>query len=286
LAKPHAALRAFGLQLRQVREDAGISGRAMAELLGWPPSKISKLEHGQQTATAADVVAWVGAAGAAAGVLERLVAGLERARLEYAAWRQQLADGTRARQQSRLRAEAEVSSIRAFEPAVVPGLLQTPDYARHVLAGIVEMYGVVDDVEEGVRVRLRRQELLYNSEKRFRFLMAEPALYCQMAPREVMIAQIDRLLVAAGMETVELSIVPFSARWPVGPLNGYWIFDDQYVLIETLSAELTVTEPADVDLYARIFDTMWARAVSGDGARAVLLRASQAYREPGDPIRR
>ncbi len=47
----HAVLRAFGPQLRQVREDAGISGRGMAELLGWPPSKISKLENGQQTAT-------------------------------------------------------------------------------------------------------------------------------------------------------------------------------------------------------------------------------------------
>lgn len=256
----------------------------MAELLGWPPSKISKLENGQQTATASDVLAWAEAAGSDPGIADVLLAQLERARLEYAAWRQQLADGTGARQHSRLRAEAEVSLIRAFEPAVVPGLLQTPDYARHVLRGIVETYGVVDDVEEGVRVRLRRQQLLYDSQKRFRFLVAEPALYCQMAPREVMIAQIDRLLVAAGMETVELAIVPFSARYPVGPLNGYWIFDDDYVLVETLSAELTVTDPADVSLYTRIFDRMWAKAASGDAVRAALLRAARAYREPSWPL--
>jgi hypothetical protein len=143
---------------------------------------------------------------------------------------------------------------------------------------------VVDDVEAGVRVRLRRQELLYNSEKRFRFLMAEAALYCQIAPHDVMIAQIDRLLVAAGMETVELAIVPFSARWPVGPLNGYWIFDEQYVLVETLSAELTITEPADVALYGRLFDAIWTRAVTGDAASSILIRASQAYREPGAPL--
>lgn len=278
MAKPHAALRAFGLQLRQVREDAGISGRALAESLEWAPSKVSKLENGQQTATPADVLAWTRATGTVPDVLERLLAELEHARFEYAAWRQQLADGTRARQHSRLRAEAEVGLIRAFEPAVVPGLLQTPDYARHVLAGIVETYGVVDDVEEGVRIRLRRQELLYNSEKRFRFLLAEPALYCRMAPPEVIVAQIDRLLVAAGMETVELAIVPFSARYPVGPLNGYWIFDDEYVLVETLSAELTVTEPDDVGLYERIFETMWTRAVTGDAARGLLLRASEAIR--------
>jgi hypothetical protein len=253
----------------------------MAALLSWPPSKISKLENGQQAATPEDVQAWAETAGATTEVVDQLLTGLHQARLDYAAWRQQLSEGTGAKQQARLRAESDVGHIAAFEPAVIPGLLQTPDYARHVLAGIVDMYGVVDDVEEGVRMRIRRQEALYQPDKQFRFLIAEPALYCRMAPPEVMTAQLDRLMVAAGMETVELGLLPFSARYTVGPLNGFWIFDDSYVLVETLSAELTITEPTDVALYGRIFHQLWQQAVTGDAARALLVRASAAYRRPG-----
>lgn len=278
MAKPHAALRAFGLELRQAREDAGYGTRRLAELLAWPPSKISKLENGQQTATADDVAAWAAATRCDGAMTSRLHTELRRARQEYAAWRQQLAAGTGARQHAQLRGEAEAQTIRAFEPAVVPGLLQTPDYARHVLTGVVETYELPPDVEEGVRVRMRRQEILYAAgERRLRFLIGEAALYTRMAPADVMAAQLDRLLVVAGVPPVDLAIVPFTARYRVGPLNGFWIFDDRYVLVETLSAELTLAEPAEVALHSRIFDSLWQQAVSDEDARRLIIRASQSY---------
>lgn len=277
MAKSHAALRAFGLQLRQTREGAGISGRRLAELLDWPQSKISKLENGQQAATPEDVEAWADATGP--DERERLLAELGRARTEYSAWRQRLSEGTGARQLQRLRAEADVQLVRAFEPAVVPGLLQIPDYARAVLTGVVENYGVVDDVDEGVRHRMRRQEALYDISRIHRFLLYEAALYCRMAPPPVMRAQLDRLVSVSGLDSVELSIVPFTAAMPIGPLNGFWIFDDSYVLVETLGAELAISDPADVALYARIFDRSISVAVAGDQARGLLLRAASATRD-------
>lgn len=277
MAKPHAALRAFGLQLRQAREFAGLTNRDLAELLTWAPSKISKLEMGHQTATAQDVRDWAAATHLDAGKLAHLLAELERVRLEYTAWRQQLADGTGAKQAARLRAESDVTSIRAFEPAVIPGLLQTAEYARSILSGFVDTYQVVNDVDEGVRVRIRRQESLYRPGKAFHFVVAEAALYTRMAPASVMVGQLDRLLAVAGLPSVTLGVIPFSATYVVGPLNGFWIFDDNYVLVETFSAELTITEAAEVALHVRIFERLSDSAVYDGDARQLITLAAAGY---------
>lgn len=277
MAKPHAALRAFGLQLRQARESAGLSNRDLAELLTWAPSKISKLEMGHQTATAQDVHDWARATRLNAAELTELLADLDRARLEYTAWRQQLAGGTGAKQAARLRAESDVTSIRAFEPAVIPGLLQTAEYARSILSGFVDTYQVVNDVDEGVHVRMRRQESLYKPGRTFHFVIAEAALHTRMAPASVMIGQLDRLLAIAGLPSVTLGVIPFTATYIVGPLNGFWIFDNTYVLVETFSAELTITETAEVALHTRIFERLSDAAAYDGDARQLITLAAAGY---------
>ncbi|SHN44537.1 Helix-turn-helix domain-containing protein [Cryptosporangium aurantiacum] len=277
MAKPHDALRVFGLQLRQVREDAGLTGRAVADRTGWPHSKVSKLERGQQTATQADVDAWVQATGADAEDAQRLQVALRQARMEYTEWRQRLSTGTRARQLQRREAEAEATLIRAFEPGVFPGLLQTADYARAVFQGLVSTYQVADDVEEGVRARLSRQDLLHQPGRRYHFILAEAAFYCRMADSAVMRAQLERLLTVARLPAVDLAVVPLGARWPVGPLNGFWIFDRDYALVETLGAELTLREPAEIAVYERIFDVFSRLAVRGAAATDLILGATRRY---------
>ncbi|WP_035858715.1 helix-turn-helix domain-containing protein [Cryptosporangium arvum] len=277
MAKPHDALRVFGLQLRQVREDAGLTGRAVADRTGWPHSKVSKLERGQQTATVSDVDAWVQATGAGSDDADRLQGALRKARTEYTEWRQRLSTGTRARQLQRRDAEAEATLIRAFEPGVLPGLLQTADYARAVFQGLVSTYQISDDVEEGVRARLSRQELLLQPGRRYHFVLAETALYCRIADSATMRAQLERLLAVARIPAVDLAVVPLGARWPVGPLNGFWIFDRDYALVETLGAELTLREPDEIAVYERIFETFSRLAVRGSAVSDLILGATRRY---------
>ena len=95
--------------------------------------------------------------------------------------------------------DAETSLLRAFEPAVVPGLLQTAAYAEAVLGSVVKLRGIPADVAEGVRARLERQATLYNQEKRFRFLMTEAALRYLVCPPVVLRGQLDRLLAVASL---------------------------------------------------------------------------------------
>jgi transcriptional regulator with XRE-family HTH domain len=241
----YRARQQFGARLRRLREEAGLSGKQLAERLDWAPSKVSRLEHGKQTASSEDVTDWASAV-SADHLTDDLLADLRTVRFEYATWNRKLRRGTAPRQHASVTMEAAASTIHAFETALIPGLLQTADYARHILSNVVALRRIPNDIERGVRLRLRRQEALYDPTKHFRFLLTEAALRYQPCPASTLCGQLDRLHGLFGLDTVEIAILPFDTRLPIAPVNGFWIFDDAVVLVETLSAELTLRDPDDV----------------------------------------
>ncbi|WP_283137232.1 helix-turn-helix domain-containing protein [Rhizohabitans arisaemae] len=265
------AREALGRQLRELRRNAGLTGTALAKLLGWPQSKVSKIENGRQTPTEADIRTWAVATGGEDAATP-LLARLETLESMYAEWRRRLGGGTAVRQRASIALEAGATRIRAFETTVIPGLLQTPDYARYRLSQSVKRHGVVDDVDEGVRVRMQRQEVLYRPGKRFHFVMTEAALRYRLCPVEVMFGQLDRLIALCAMSTIRVGIVGFGAELPDSPKHGFWIFDDQMVLVETIGAELTLKEPREIGLYAQVFDRLASVADYGSEARRLLTR--------------
>ncbi|NRQ40065.1 helix-turn-helix transcriptional regulator [Nonomuraea sp. NN258] len=271
MARVQEAREALGRQLRELRQHAGYTGTALADLLGWPQSKVSKLETGRQTPTVDDIQAWTRAVGdetAARALLGRL----DVLETTYAEWRRQLGAGTSARQQTSIILETQAAHIRAFETTVIPGLLQTPDYARHRLAQSIARHGLPDDLDEGVRVRMQRQEVLYQRGKRLHFVMTEAALRYRLCPPEVMAGQLDRLIALCSMSTIHVGVIGFGAELSESPKHGFWIFDDQRVLVETISAELTLTQPQEIALYVQVFDRLAAGASYGAEARQVVTR--------------
>jgi transcriptional regulator with XRE-family HTH domain len=277
LSETHNGREQFGNRLRLLREQSRLSGKQFAELLGWAASKVSRIETGKQTATADDVVAWVKAVGGSPELLDELLTELRSVRFEYATWKRQLRAGTAPRQRASIGLEASATSVRAFQPAMIPGLLQTAEYARQILANLVALHGTPNDVSEGVRTRMRRQEALYDSGKHFQFLLTEAALRYQPGPASTLRGQLDRLLAVSGLETVELAIVPYRVPLPTPPLHGFWIFDGALVLVETLSAELALRDE-EVGVYARVFEVLWDLAAHGDAAAALVSRAVQEIR--------
>ena len=261
----------FGARLRRLREEAGLNGKQLAAQLGWAASKISRIETGKQTATPEDVTAWAEVTGTDQALIDDLLADLRTVRFEYATWTRQFRAGTAARQRVSVEIEGTATTMRALETTVIPGLLQTADYARHVLGTMVAMRDVPDDVAEGVRLRMRRQEVLYDPDKHFRFLLTEAALRTRTCPPTALRGQLDRLLALAGVDTVDLAVLPFDLKLPVVPSHGFWIFDEDIVLIETLSAELTLRDSDEVALYDRIFGMLSNVAIRGDEL-AVFLR--------------
>ncbi|PKW18899.1 helix-turn-helix domain-containing protein [Saccharopolyspora spinosa] len=263
---------AFGERLRQLREAAGFpSGKRFADHCGWPQSKVSRIETGAQLASDADLTTWTEATGADESVASELRAELREIRLAAASWKRQLRHGNAARQVVAADLETQAQVIRVVETALVPGLLQTADYARHVFALNAEFMGTLADVEESVRARIARQQVLYDSSKEIEILVTEAALRSPVCPPDVMAGQLDRLATLLELSTFRLGIVPLDVCLPVIPLHGFWILDDQ-VLIETVNTEIIVTDPAEIDQYRRQADALWTVAAEGNEARALLAR--------------
>ncbi|MFD9425272.1 MULTISPECIES: helix-turn-helix transcriptional regulator [unclassified Streptomyces] len=262
----------LGARLRELRTEAGLDGKGAAEALGWQRSKVSRLETGKQTPNAADLTEWAEAVGRpdlAAELKSRLV-GLET---QYRSWRRQLAGGHRARQELAIEETTATKVIRGVEVSRIPGLFQTADYARHVFASNAEFRQIPKDIEAAVRARIRRQDVLYEPGKRFRFLLWEGALYVVTCPREVMAAQLDRLAGLIGLDTIELGVIPLGAQLRRAPGHGFWIYDRRRVIVETISTEMWLDDEETIALYERAWDWMAEAAVHGPQARRLIGRA-------------
>lgn len=271
MSQPDDLKAQLAAQLKDLRFAAGLSGRALAAQLGWAQSKVSRIETSQQAITDSDVVAWCQAVGASDAVMASLLVTLRDLRLEESRWQRRLRAGNEAVVAQAAAAERDASVIRVFELVVVPGLVQTADYARHVFIAAAELHGSPHDTEEAVRARLRRQEVIYDPGKRIEILLTEWALRSPIAPPPVMAGQIDRLMAVLGMSTLRLGIIPLGVRVPAVAMNGFWIVDDM-VIAETVNAELSIRDPDDVALHERLLDRLWSVAVEGDQARALLAR--------------
>ncbi len=278
MTESHRGREGFGNRLRALRLDAGLAGKELADHLGWAASKVSRLEHGRQTASADDIGAWVMACGGAPETQDDLLADLRSLRVEYATWRRQFRTGFAGRQRAGVALQAASTRVRAFEPAMVPGMLQTPDYARHLFVNNATFHGGAPDVDAAVRARMQRQEFLYDPGKQFRFLVTEAALRYLVCPPATLRAQLDRLVVVSGLDTVELAVLPFEVRLPKSPGDNFWIHDDRLVLVETLTAELSLRDPEDIELYARLFEQFWDVSARGDDAIALITTLVQQLR--------
>lgn len=272
---------AFGARLRTLREQAvpRLSGTALAARLGWAQSKVSRIENGKQLPTTEDVTAWCQAVGAPGDVGE-LLAELRNVQSEFASLRRQLRDGMRAKQADFLELEQSSATIRVFEPVIIPGLLQTAEYARHRLMESVTRFGAdVADLPGTVRERLRRQEILYEGGTRhIQFLVTEATLRYRLAPAPVMRGQLDRLLALAGLDTIELRVIPFGATYATAPLHGFWIFDDRLVQAETFMAELVLRERQQIQAYTAVFEDLWALGLDGEDATGLVSAVARELR--------
>ncbi|MFJ6934454.1 helix-turn-helix domain-containing protein [Streptomyces sp. NPDC101132] len=266
---------ALGARLRELRAEAGLNGKDFATRIGWQRSKVSRLENGKQTATEADTDAWAAAAGVPeqAPDLRSRLRGLES---QQRSWRRQLAAGHRPVQDRYVVEYQQTATMRGYEATVIPGLFQTPDYARYLIDANTTLMQSPRDTEAAVAARMRRQEVLYEPGKLFRVLLWEAALHVLVCPREVMAGQLDRLVGLIGMSTVELGIVPLGAPLPLTPKHGFWIFDEQRVIVETVNTELSYDSADDLALYTRVWDGLHSAAVHGPQAHRLIARARHA----------
>lgn len=268
------AREALGARLRELRAEAGLEGKALAAKTGWQTSKVSRLQNGKQTPTRDDLTAWAQAIDRpdVEAELHGLLAALDM-KQRHRSWRRQLAGGHRGRQEIAVRQTDVTQEIRGLEVSRVPGLFQTPEYARAIFDANAEFRGIPPTTEAAVEKRMRRQEALYDPAKTFRFLVCEAALYHRSCPVDVMAEQLDRLYNLVGQRRIELGIIPFGAQLRRTAPHAFWIYDRRLVIVETISEELWLTGDEDIVLYERAWEWLAESAEHGAPARRLIGRA-------------
>jgi transcriptional regulator with XRE-family HTH domain len=265
------ARQALGQQLRDFRKDAGLTGRGLATLAGWHSSKVSKIEYGKQTPSEDDIRVWCQHTAAQRHVPD-LIAAVRNIESMYVEWRRMLSTGTRRRQSASRRLEASTKLMRWYEPVLIPGILHTAEYAREVMRQVIDFYEGADDLDAGVAERMERQAILYRGNHRFHFILAEQALLTMVGDVNTMIGQLDRLLAVMSLPRVAFGIIPSHAEYWT-PTNQFIMFDDRLVHVETISAELSVSQPHEVAVYTKAFQQLSEQAVIGAAARALITAA-------------
>ncbi|MGH3929230.1 MAG: helix-turn-helix domain-containing protein [Pseudonocardiaceae bacterium] len=264
----HQARELLGHRLRELRKDAGLTGRQLAVLAGWHSSKICKIEYGKQAPSDEDIRVWCRHC-AVPDQMPDLIATIRNIETMYTEWRRMLRAGTRRRQEASISLEAQTRLLSWYEPVLVPGILHTAEYAAAVMARVIDFYGIPNDLEAGVAARMERQQILYKGDHRFHFILAQQALLTTVGDTTVMLTQLDRLLTVLSLPRVRLGVIPATSFYRV-PTNQFIIFDDRMVHVETVSAELAVTQPREISLYVKAFRELSELAIYGQGARELI----------------
>ncbi len=263
----------LGGDLRRLRIQAGLGQPQLAAALGWSQAKISKIENGRQQITPQDAAAWAEAVGAGDAPLLRRRA--EETMRATTSWRELPYSSNQQRVGTH---ERGARLIRAYQPLLVPGLLQTPAYARRILeAGAGPDH---PDAAQWLIARQERQEILNDLTRRFEWVIPEAAVSWRFGPAAEHLEQIDRLRATLERSNVRLGIIPAGQVTHVWRTHGFLLLerrtDDQQPVasVETLTDVLDVADPEDVERYQNAFVRLQEAAVHGDEARAVLDRVA------------
>ncbi len=265
----------LGVRLRELRAEGGLTGRQLADRLGWTQSKVSKLENGKQTPTIADLAAWAKGTGCPDATTE-LTGRLRGLETQYRSWRRQLAGGYRAVQEAHWVQARKTRCRRSFDPTLIPGLLQTADYACDVLTRYAAIHSAPRDIEAAVRARMGRQDILCDQTRAFHFLIWEGALRARPCSPVVLSRQLDRLAPRLGPGNVRVGIIPFEADMHVPAGVGFSIHDDELVITETWHAEMWLDDPEDVALHMRAWEALDRNALYGTDAHRLVTRAKRS----------
>ncbi|MEW2574955.1 helix-turn-helix domain-containing protein [Streptomyces syringium] len=269
------AREALAVRLQHLRKDAGLTGRELSARCGWHPAKTTRIQKGEAQPSDADIRIWCAACDAG-DQAEDLIATARAVDSMYLEWRRLHRHGMRKVQEDFYALHERTRICRVYVSNVPPGFFQTPAFATTLMNQITAFQGTPDDVCEAVAARLARSRFLYEGDHRFVVLMEESVLRFRTADPDTMKGQLLHLLAVMPLASVSLGLIPFTAQRVVWPLEAFYLFDDVQVLVETLTAEINVTQPRELAEYAKAFDSMAEVAVYGDEARTLIRAAIDA----------
>ncbi|MFB0616193.1 helix-turn-helix domain-containing protein [Streptomyces sp. AGS-58] len=272
-------MKALGARLRVLRGESGLTGAVLAQRAGVGQPTVSKIETGRMVPSR--------------DVLDRILGALGVDEPVSREVRELLADVVAAEDDEPTAVDvAEVTtvdeevrsaqSVRSFQCVVLPAMLQSAEYARHVFQSAPR--STPEAVGRAVAARVDRQSVLYEPGRESVFVVTEAVLRTWPGSPALMLAQFDRLLAVESLSTVRLGVIPWRRSVPMLPRHGFTLCDQRAVVIETFDNERVSTDAAEVAAYEETFERFERAAVFGDEVRELLLRVMKEFRDLGDAL--
>lgn len=276
---PTVPRRELGTRLKALRTERGWTAEQVGERLRFSPSKMSRLETGHRGASPRDINDLCDLYEVDDEQRQRLLELASEGKQR--AWWQPLG----LPYSDYVGLEAEAVSISDFGLGFIPGLLQTADYARAIVRAAVPRW-VPEIVEQRVEGRMARQDqFLYREDPpKFDAVVDESVLHRVVGSRDVMRAQLERLLELSERPNITLRVIPYEAGALPAGNNKFIILrfapEDvkDVVHIEGLTGDLYLEDPGDVETYSTTFRTLVHLAKSPKATREVIAALIPNYR--------
>ena len=285
-ASPTVRRRRLAAELRRLRERAGMTGDQVADRVRWSASKLSRLENAHTTPGAAEIGQLLQLYDVKGAVADELLALAQEAAGK--GWWEAFSPTLSPDYASLIGLETEARSALSWEPLIVPGLLQTADYAREVTSGYLERIDPVppSETRRRVEVRLARQRVLTRDNPlRLSVMLDQSVLHRRFGDRDVMRSQIKRLLEMSERDNISLRILPLDGRHPIG--TGAFVLlqfgevhdvsHQDVVYLENLTGGRYVEEEDEVFRYKRSFDRLSDLSLDEQKSREMLVTARDAW---------
>jgi transcriptional regulator with XRE-family HTH domain len=271
---PTVRRRRLALELRRLREAAKLTCEEVADHLECSASKISRVETGRVSVSPRDVRDMLELYGVPGAQRESLVQLARDSRQK--GWWHAYSDTMQPQMATYIGLESAASEIRIYEVSLIPGLLQTEDYARAVIrAGMVN--SPAEDIERRVSLLMARQPAVVREDPpKVWAVLDEAALRRRVGGSGLMRLQLEHLLAQAALPNVAVQVIPFGggAHPAMGRPFIILVFpervDTDVVYLEDLTSALYLEDVAEVDRYNVFFNHLRATALSFDDSAALI----------------
>ena len=282
---PSLRRRRLAAELRKLREQSGLSATDAARRLGWQASRISRIETRQSGIAAPDLRKLLNAYEVEDEGYRAYLAELAR-RVNERGWWQKYAGLIGSEYADLIGLEAEARTIRTYEQELVPGLLQTAEYARAVIRAS-RPTDTTEEIDRRVEVRMERQEILTRADPpppRVNVVLSEGALRRPVGGYDVMRQQLEYLIRPRDRANVTTQVLPFDAGVHPSMVGPFMMItfpdaDDLGVVnVENATGTLFLEEPGELRVYEELWNTLQASALSADDSQAFVKSTSFRYR--------
>ncbi|MFJ5048697.1 helix-turn-helix domain-containing protein [Streptomyces sp. NPDC088719] len=265
--RPTVRRRRLGAELKRLREKAGVKMEDAAERIGGDKPKISRQENGRQGVSKLEIEALLALYGVSDERLRTALITLAREGRRKGWWAQ-YSDILPAGFQERLSIESDAARILTFQPMLVPGLLQTVEYATELIRS-VDKDATEDERSSYIEVRRSRQEIFTrDNPPQYVCLLDEAVLRREVGGPAVMAAQLDKILEMNNPPKLTIQVVPFAQGWHAGADGAFNIYsypdpmDLDVVNLDYLDGALYLEEDQPVERYQLAFDELRAAALA------------------------